>query len=183
MMSTSPSTFIQRFGRSITARIPFGSKAPAPRDPALVREEDEARMFILMNERIRREAEIWWPYNVFMTSSQDAARHIDCPPVIDPAGRARHLVLGPFERLRPGTWRATLVLRLSAAAARRPLSVGFGTEPNFSVFDVPYGVPGLHRIDLEWTFGEEDDAELWVWLRRAAFDGEIGFLGVGLTVC
>jgi hypothetical protein len=140
-------------------------------------------MFILTNERLRREAEIWWPYDIFMTSSQDAAIHVACPAVIDPAGRPRHLVLGPFERLTPGRWRASLVLRLSAAAARRPLRVGFGVEPDFATFDLPYGVPGLHRIDLEWTFAEADDAEVWVWLRRAAFDGEIGFLGVGLSPC
>ena len=144
------------------------------------RRDDEAESFAAANEHLRREAQIWWPHDMFVAATQDAASHYSCPAVIDASGRARHLVYGPFQRLDPGRWRASLVLRISAAAARRPLAVEFGAEPDFAVTGLPYGVPGLHGIDLECTFSDTDAAQLRLALKRAAFEGEIGFLGVAL---
>ncbi len=137
-------------------------------------------MFDIANERLRREAEIWWPYNLFLTSSQDQTSHTPCSSVIDATGRARHLIFGPFQTLAPGQWRASVVLRISAPAARRPLAVDFGAGQDFILQNLPYGVPGLHTINLENTFGETDHAQFRLWVKRAAFEGEIGFLGVAL---
>jgi hypothetical protein len=58
--------------------------------------------------------------------------------------------------------------------------VDFGAGENFILQNLPYGVPGLHRIDLENTFGETDQAQFRLWVKRAAFEGEIGFQGVAL---
>jgi hypothetical protein len=138
-------------------------------------------MFEVANERLRREAEIWWPHELFLSSSQDVTTHGPCPAVIDATGRPRHLIFGPFRTLAPGQWRASVILRISPEAARRPLAVDFGADSNFVLTNLPYGAPGLHRIDLEHTFSETDHAQFRLWVKRAAFEGEIGFLGVALT--
>jgi hypothetical protein len=161
--------------------MPFGFKAAVAKNPELAAQLDEARLFALANERLRREAHIWWPHEIFLTHNQAVTGHDACPAVIDATGRARHLAFGPFRPLAPGRWRASLVLRVSATAARRALAVDFGAPPNFAAFNLPHGVAGLHRIDLERTFGPEDLAQVRLWVKRPAFDGEIGFLGVALN--
>jgi len=163
--------------------MPFGSRAPSAQEVELAHQQDEARLFALASERLRREAEIWRPHEFFVTLSQDGAIPSVCPAVIDATGRERYLVSGALGRLPPGRWRASLILRLSAAAARRPLAVQFGADPHFESFSLPYGVPGLHRIDLEATVGDGDEPQIRLWLKRAAFHGEISFLGVGLSPC
>jgi hypothetical protein len=157
----------------------FGSRAPIP--PIIDPAAREAETFALANDRLKGDAEIWWPHELFLTSSQDVKSHSVCPAVIDATGRPRHLVFGPFRALAPGRWRASVVLRVSAAAAGRPLAVDFGAEPNFVLDTLPFGAPGLHRIDLENTFTENDHAQFRLWVKRAAFEGEIGFMGVALT--
>jgi hypothetical protein len=157
----------------------FGSRGPVP--PIIDPAAHEAEAFVLATERLKGEAEIWWPHEIFLTYSQDVTSHGVCPALIDATGRPRHLAFGPFQTLAPGRWRASVVLRVSASAARRPLAVDFGAEPNFVLHTLPFGVPGLHRIDLENTFAENDYAQFRLWVKRAAFDGEIGFLGVALT--
>jgi hypothetical protein len=161
--------------------MPFGSKRPVAGDSALVLREEEARTFALVNERLRREAEIWWPHELFLTHDQTVTSHGVCPAVIDATGRARHLAFGPFRRLEPGWWRASLVLKVSASLARRPLAVDFGAPPNFVAYNLPYGVAGLHEIELENAFGPDDLAQVRLWIKRPAFEGEIGFLGVALN--
>jgi hypothetical protein len=138
-------------------------------------------MFVLANERLRREAAIWWPHDIFLTYDQAVTNHGVCPAVIDATGRARHLAFGPFRQLEPGWWRASLVIRVSATLARRPLAVDFGAPPNFVLYTLPYGVPGLHEIELENNFGPDDLAQVRLWVKRPAFEGEIGFLGVALN--
>ncbi len=138
-------------------------------------------MFALANERLKRQAEIWWPHELFLTYDQAVTNHGVCPAVIDVTGRARHLAFGPFRPLKPGLWRASLVLLVSAKAARRPLAADFGAEPNFTLYTLPYGVPGLHHIALENTLGPDDLAQVRLWVKRPAFEGEVGFLGVALN--
>jgi hypothetical protein len=160
--------------------MPFGSRRRVARDPEIVLQEDETRLFVLANERLRREAQIWWPHEIFLTYNQAGTGHGVCPAIIDATGRARYLAFGPFHQLPPGRWRASLVLRVSATAALRPLAVEFGTPPNVAAYNLPYGVAGLHRIELENTFGPDDLSQFRLSVKRAAFQGEIGFLGVAL---
>ena len=160
--------------------MPFVFRRLVARDPETVLQEDEARLFVLDNERLRREAQIWWSHEIFLTYNQAGTGHGVCPAVIDATGRARYLAFGPFHQLPPGRWRASLVLRVSATAAKRPLAVDFGGAPNFAAYNLPYGVAGLHKIELENTFGPDDLAQFRLRVKRPAFLGEIGFLGVAL---
>ena len=159
----------------------FGFKAPVAQNPELAAQQEEARLFGLANERLMREAKVWWPHEIFLSHNQAMTGHGVCPAVIDATGRARHLAFGPFRQLAPGRWRASLVLRVSATAARRALAVDFGAPPHFALYNLPHGVAGLHTIELENTFGPDDLAQVRLWVKRPAFDGEIGFLGVALN--
>jgi hypothetical protein len=95
-------------------------------------------------------------------------------------GRARYLLYGPYAALGPGRWRATVFLHLCPDAARRPLAVQFGAEPDYTTLDLPFGVPGNHRVDLEHSLREGDAAQVRLWLKKAAFHGEVRLIGVSL---
>jgi hypothetical protein len=103
-----------------------------------------------------------------------------CPEAVDVTGRARYLFYGPYAALGPGRWRATVFLHLCPDAARRPLAVQFGAEPDYTTLDLPFGVPGNHRVDLEHSLREGDAAQVRLWLKKAAFHGEVRLIGVSL---
>jgi hypothetical protein len=118
----------------------------------------------------------WLIPSDFLSGTTAAA----CPEAIDVTGRARYLVYGPYVALAPGRWRATVILHLCPDAARRPLAVQFGAEPNYTTLDLPFGVPGNHRVDIEHAFDHGDAAQVRLWLKRAAFHGEARLIGVSL---
>ena len=112
------------------------------------------------------------------TFLRGAEANVDrCPEVIDLTGRACFLFYGPYIPLVAGLWRATVFLTVCADAARRPLALQFGSEPNYATIDLPFRVPGDHRIVLEHLFDEGQSAQVRLWLKKAAFHGSIRFLG------
>ena len=119
---------------------------------------------------------VWWDRGVFL-SDEDVAGGV-CPPVVDVTGRARILVYGPHRQLAPGVWRATALLHLSPDAAHRRIGVQFGADPDFATVDLPLGVDGDHRAELTLTVIDETPLEVRLWLKKAAFHGEIRFAGV-----
>jgi hypothetical protein len=109
---------------------------------------------------------------MFMTWDGEAA---PCPEVIDVTGRARYLVFGPYLALEPGAWRARVSLQLCAEAAQRPIAVQFGAEPDYTTVDLPRGTEGRHEAEIEHQMKSGDLAQIRVWLKRAAFHGELRF--------
>jgi hypothetical protein len=97
--------------------------------------------------------------------------------MIDVTGRSRYLVHGPYVVLPAGVWRATASLDICADAARRRLAVQFGVEPHYTTQDLPYGVPGHHEIGVVFSLDEPGATQVRILLRRAAFHGEVRFLG------
>jgi hypothetical protein len=121
---------------------------------------------------------MWWDRNIFL-SDEDASEGA-CPPVIDVTGRARILVYGPNRELTPGVWRATAFLHLSPDAALRRLAVQFGAEPNYSTADLPLGSPGDHQVELTLAVREARPHQVRIWLKKAAFHGELSLAGVSV---
>lgn len=103
-----------------------------------------------------------------------------CPEVVDVTGRPRCLVFGPHLELEPGTWRATALFELCQDAARRRISVQFGSYPDFSVEEAPLTRAGLHQIELDYTFLPHHFAEVRLVLVRAGFHGNVRFHGAFL---
>ena len=101
----------------------------------------------------------WWDRTQFFGGAE--ANVGKCPEVIDLTGRACFLFYGPYVPLTAGLWRATVTLTICADAARRPLALQFGAEPDYVTADLPFGVSGDVRL----------------WLKKAAFHGQIRFLG------
>jgi hypothetical protein len=115
-----------------------------------------------------------WDRRLFMTWDGDLA---PCPAVIDVTGRERYLVFGPYRALEPGAWRAKVSLELCTETAQRPIAVQFGAEPDYTTVDLPRGVEGLHEVEIEHQMKSGDLAQIRVWLKRAAFHGELRFGG------
>jgi len=117
----------------------------------------------------------WWDRSRFFS---DAEAGVDtCPEVIDLTGRACFVFYGPYAPLAAGLWRATVSINSCADAARRPLSLQFGAEPDYTTVDLPFGMPGDHHLTLEHWFDGGQMAQVRLWLKKAAFHGEVRFLG------
>ena len=116
----------------------------------------------------------WWGPDVFMSEAGENQR---CPPVIDVTGGPRFLVFGPYLMLPAGVWRAVMSFELSPDAARRPMAVQFGSEPHYTTAEVEIGVPGPHTVEVVHPFAEPGEAQIRLWLKRAAFHGELRLIG------
>jgi hypothetical protein len=119
----------------------------------------------------------WWDRELFRTAEGPGNR---CPEVIDVTGRPRHLFYGPYLPLGPGRWRAVAHLQVCADAARCRLAVEFGASPHFTSIDLPFGSKGSLEIEVTHLVKEAGFGEVRLSLNRAAFHGEVRFLGVGV---
>ena len=116
----------------------------------------------------------WWDLKDFR--SHDSA-DLRCPEFLDVTGRSRYLVYGPYHELSAGLWRATAKIHLCPDAARCRFSLEFGAEPDFSSVDLPFGKVGPLEIEVEHMFREAGQGQIRLFLMRAAFHGEVRFLG------
>jgi hypothetical protein len=121
---------------------------------------------------------LWWDRSIF-SSSEDMGEG-SCPPVIDVTGRARTLVYGPNLVLAPGVWRATTFVHLSPDAARRRMTVQFGTETDHAIVGLPLGVPGDHEVELTLIMHDAEQVQIQLCLKKAAFHGEVRFAGASV---
>lgn len=118
-----------------------------------------------------------WERARFYSAGQPGNR---CPPVIDITGRARYLLYGPYAPLSPGLWRAMVIFDLCPDAARRRLSVDFGTATDFATVEVPFGVAGRHSVEVVHAIPDDSPCEARILLQKAAFHGAMRFMGVEL---
>jgi hypothetical protein len=121
-----------------------------------------------------RAKSLWWGREIFLSRDGEDMR---CPDVIDVTGRARFLVFGPYASLSPGVWRTVVSLEICPEAARRPMAVQFGAEPDYTTTDIEIGVPGPHSVEVIHAFREADQVQVRLWLKRAAFHGEVRLIG------
>lgn len=104
-----------------------------------------------------------------------------CPEVIDITGRARCLIYGPYVQLAQGLWRATVSFELCEEAARRSFTVQLGSlKSGFATVELPQGVPGRHDVEVLQNVSDGEAVEVRVWVKTAAFHGELRFLGVAI---
>jgi hypothetical protein len=116
-----------------------------------------------------------WDRSMFLSLEASDTR---CPPVIDVTGGSRILVHGPYVQLARGLWRAKVSFEICEEAARRKLAVQLGSiTDTFTTVDVPPGVPGRHDIEVTHPLQDGDHVEIRIWLKAAAFHGELRFLG------
>jgi hypothetical protein len=106
-----------------------------------------------------------------------AAGGVGCPRAIDITGRARILLFGPFIPLPPGCWSVQVDFEVCDEAARYPFLVEFGTVDDFSGESVPARAPARRSVRLEHTLRQTAPVEVRLWVSRAAFHGEVRFLG------
>jgi hypothetical protein len=105
-----------------------------------------------------------------------------CPEVIDLTGLPRCLFFGPYFRLSPGTWRASVELTLCKDAARRTLELDFGVDSSseYTRLRLPTGLVGHLRIELIHRVEATARAQVRLWLMRSAFHGEVRLHGVAM---
>jgi hypothetical protein len=120
---------------------------------------------------------LWWDREIFLSDEDGDKR---CPAVIDVTGRARYLFFGPFLPLTRGAWRATVHLQLCRDAALRSLALQFGVEPDYTTLELERGVSGSQAPQLDFTCETPGMAQIRLWLRKAAFHGEVRFAGVSV---
>lgn len=118
-----------------------------------------------------------WERQAFLS---DQAPGAPCPAVVDLTGRARYPFFGPYVALAPGLWRATARLEVCPEAARRSLALQFGVEPDYTTTDLPRGTAGPVTVTIDHAFSGEGLAQVRLWLKKAAFHGEVRLLGVDL---
>jgi len=119
--------------------------------------------------------EVWWDPALFLRQDgQD-------PTVFDVMGRARCLFFGPYLPLAVGLWRARVWLEICPDAARRPMAIQFGAEPDYSTVDLPFDQVGPMVANVEHPMDGLGLAQIRLLLKKAAFHGEVRFLGAALS--
>jgi hypothetical protein len=103
-----------------------------------------------------------------------------CPEVLDVTGPARNLFFGPFIVLPTGSWLAVVEIGLCPEAACRGLWLDFGAGAgtDYTRMELPFAVAGRLKIEIRHFFREPGQAQVRLWLKRAALHGEIRFEGV-----
>jgi hypothetical protein len=103
-----------------------------------------------------------------------------CPEQIDVTGPPRVLVFGPFMSLEAGLWRAEVHYEVCDQAARRSYLVEFGSGADLSREWFGPVTLGRNRIVVTHQFADAAVSEIRFWVARAAFHGQLRFLGVTL---
>jgi hypothetical protein len=122
--------------------------------------------------------ESWWDPALFL--SPDTGGPLG-HTTIDATGRSRFLFFGPYLPLERGIWRARVWLEICQDAARRPMAIQFGADPGYTTFDLPIDRPGPLVASVEHPMDGIGLAQVRLWLKRAAFHGEVRFLGAAVS--
>lgn len=122
--------------------------------------------------------EVWWDPAVFLTPECTEGRGLS---VFDVTGRPRCLLFGPYLPLASGVWRARVWLEICPDAAKRPMAIQLGAEPDYSTADLPLDQPGRLVASIEHPMDGGGLAQIRLLLRRAAFHGEVRFLGAAVS--
>ena len=120
----------------------------------------------------------WWDRGLFHWGDRPQET---CPPSMDVTGLPRTLAFGPYVTLTPGLWRADVVFDVCEHAARRSYRIDFGSDDGFSHENVGPVKAGRNLISVSHRF----DAAVPAWVRvvvaRAAFHGDMRFVGATIT--
>jgi hypothetical protein len=130
------------------------------------------------SQELQSDSASWWARELFLSPDFEGGI---CPAVLDVTGRARYLFFGPYIELSSGIWRAEVRFRLCPDASRCRLAVQFGVEPDYTTIDVPFGVPGPHAVRIEHKQSVAGLAQIRLWLKKAAFHGEVRFTGASVS--
>ncbi len=100
-----------------------------------------------------------------------------CAPSIDITGNGRILVYGPYIRLAPGRWSAEVAFEVCAHAARRTFHVEFVAGDSLTQVKFQPSAAGGCLVKVGCSISQATPVELRVAVSRAAFHGELRFLG------
>ena len=135
-------------------------------------------MPVPQSDEVRADGALWWDRKIFL--SPDLQGGV-CPEAIDVTGRARYLFFGPYIELSTGLWRADVRFDLCTDASRCRLAVQFGAEPDYATVDVPFGISGSQLIRIEHSRHETGLGQIRLWLKKAAFHGEVRLSGASVS--
>ena len=130
------------------------------------------------SQDLQRDGASWWARELFLSPDSEGGV---CPEVIDVTGRARYLFFGPYIELPSGIWRAEIRFHLCPDASRCRLAAQFGAEPDYATVDVPNGKPGSRVIRIEHARREPGLSQIRLWLKKAAFHGEVRLSGAAVS--
>ena len=122
--------------------------------------------------------EIWWDPALFLRLDPPDPQG---PSVFDVMGRARCLFFGPYLPLAAGVWRARVWLEICRDAARRPMAIQFGAEPDYSTIDLPFDRAGPLVATVEHPMDGIGLAQIRLLLQKAAFHGQVRLLGAAVS--
>lgn len=96
---------------------------------------------------------------------------------MDVAGRARHLVWGPYEVLPAGCWRATARLIFDRWSCRHKYYLEFGAVADFVRHEFCPGRDGVFEFVTDHTWSESSRAELRIVMIESSLGGRFDFMG------
>lgn len=99
---------------------------------------------------------------------------------MDVAGRARALVWGPYELMKPGLWRATARFLVDRWACRHTYRLEWGESASYATHEFVPGREGVFEVSAEHAWPAAANAELRIILTESSLGGVFEFLGVDI---
>lgn len=118
---------------------------------------------------------VWEPELFFVSKDPPADELTPASEPVDITGRPRYLIYGPFINLPPGSWRANVVVGLSAEAADMSFMVEVFAGRRLSHAQLEPSGAQITEVNLEFIIDDSVDQPLQIRIvnERAAFDGRL----------
>lgn len=117
-----------------------------------------------------------WPPERFRYDMREAETR-DVLHRMDVAGRARHLVWGPYDVLPAGRWRATSRLIFDKWSCRHKYYFEFGAVADFVRHEFCPGREGVFEFETEHAWTKGSKTELRVVMIESSLGGRFDFMG------
>lgn len=121
-----------------------------------------------------------WPPERFRYDMREAERR-DALHRMDVAGRARHLVWGPYVVLPGGRWQATARLTFDRWSCRHKYYLEFGAVADFVRYEFSPGREGVFDFVAEHSWEQGAKTELRIVMIESSLGGIFDFQGVELV--
>lgn len=119
---------------------------------------------------------LYWPPERFRYDMREAEAR-EALQKMDVAGRARHLVWGPYEVLPAGRWRAVAQLGFDKWACRHKYYFEFGAVADFTRHEFCPGREGVFEFDAQHVWNKASKVELRIVMIESSLGGRFDFMG------
>jgi len=123
---------------------------------------------------------VHWSPESFRYDMREAERR-EVVHRMDVAGRARHLVWGPYDVLPAGRWQVTARLTFDRWSCRHKYYLEFGAVADFTRHEFSPGCEGVFEFVTEHSWDEDAKAELRIVMIESSLGGIFDFQGAELT--